>query len=384
MDIVIHYGEIGTKGKNRIFFEKTLADNINRKLFLLKLKCKAAHRRGYLALEHADFSEKDLGIIRELLGKTFGVKHFSLCERVEPVKAEEDVAGIAEAVRSLLGKDKKKTFKIFCKRSFKKFPLSSPKICAAVGKQLEEEGYNVDFENPDRSIRLAVHKGFAYVYSDKIPGPGGLPVGVSGKAVCLLSGGIDSPVAAWLAMKRGCEVILLHYHNSPKPHGKMKEIYEVLKSFHPDIKFIAVPFMDVQNEVISVVPADMRMIIYRRFMLRIAERIAEKSDIRAKAIVTGDSLGQVASQTLENMGAITSAVGMLVLRPLVGLDKEDIIRLAERIGTYEISIKPAPDCCSYMIDKHPVTKSTLGQAEMCEASLDVEGIVKKKMEEIGI
>jgi len=433
LDLVIHYAEIGLKGKNRLSFEMRLVSNIDTKLRLkhqsglLRKEYKVRRKRGYILIENVDgeFDEQmvekeqenmdEQTVIFNVLSKTPGVENFYLCKRVE-LSDHKDILSLDKLISRFIDKISKRlweqdirlweqdinmkrnsgeqnsklihkptgkfdgkhlTFKLETKRVDKSFKYRSPEINMIIGKKLEKEGYIVDYKKPDIIVNIEIHKGFAYVYDKKYKGMGGLPCGVEGKVACLLSGGIDSPVAAVLMLKRGCTISLIHYHNTPEPHDKIFQIYNVLKEYDPNIDLITISFIDVQKEIISVIPEKYRMIVYRRFMLRIAERLAEKNEF--KAIVTGDSLGQVASQTLENMKVISSSINMLVLRPLITYNKQETIDLAKKIGTFELSLIPSPDCCSYMIGKHPATKSKLDDIIRLEKALDMDEMTKMAM-----
>jgi len=242
----------------------------------------------------------------------------------------------------------------------------------------------VDLKNPDITCFIELVEKYAFLYLEKIKGWGGLPVGVSGKAISLLSGGIDSPVASFLAMKRGLNLIFLHFHALPYTNkasiDKVKKIVETLNKFQPKLKLYLVPFAEIQKEILLKTPSPLRVIFYRRMMFRIAEKIAEKEKI--KAIITGENLGQVASQTLENLKVIEKATNLLVLRPLIGEDKLEIIEKAKEIGTYDISILPYQDCCSRFLPEHPQTKANLEVVEKAERKLRVENLIKKALKDL--
>jgi thiamine biosynthesis protein ThiI len=238
----------------------------------------------------------------------------------------------------------------------------------------------VDLSNPQVTVWIEICDKEAYVYSRRVEGIGGLPVGVAGRVVALISGGIDSPVAAFMAMKRGCEVVAVHFFNqtmhSPKVREKIRMLAEKLAEYQGKVRLYMVPFKDVQFEIINRVPSKLRMVVYRRSMMRMANLIAEKEG--CKAVVTGDSLSQVASQTLENINVIYSASNLAVLPPLIGMDKEEIVAIAKRIGTYEISILPYEDCCSFMVAQHPETRAKIEDVVKCEG---LEELERKAVEE---
>lgn len=355
---VVHYSEIALKGKNRSFFEKKLVDNLRKKLMDESVKIRREY--GRIVIESESES------ITDILKKTPGVKYSAFAEMVDL-----DIESIAEKALELAPESG--TFKVETKRSNKEFPLNSMEINRIVGERIlkAKKGLKVDLKNPDRTLFIEISKDHAYLYSERIEGIGGLPVGVSGKVVALISGGIDSPVSAFMAMKRGAEVVAVHFYNStihsPAVREKIYEIARVLSEYY-GIKLYMVPFAEIQREIIAKVPSDYRMVVYRRSMMRMASIIADKEG--AKAIVTGDNLGQVASQTLENMAVIYRASKYPVLAPLIGFDKEEIIDLARKIGTYEISILSYEDCCSLLVSKHPVTKASLEEVERLESFCD--------------
>lgn len=351
---VVHYSEIALKGKNRSYFERKLVENIRSKIRKIE-NCRIRREYGRIVVE----SENPK--ISEILKKTPGIKYSALAE-----VAELDIESICD--KALQISPDTGTFKVDTRRSNKEFPLTSIEVNRIVGERiLKAKRLGVDLQNPDRVIYIEISSKHAYLYSERIEGMGGLPVGVSGKVVSLLSGGIDSPVASFLAMKRGAEVVLVHFFNSTihsqSVRKKIHDIAEKLSEIHR-VKLYMVPFRNVQMEIIRCIPSNYRMVIYRRSMMRMASIIAERE--KAKAIVTGDSLGQVASQTLQNLRAIYSASKYPVLPPLIGLDKDEIVEIARRIGTYEISTLPYEDCCSLLVSKHPVTGADLAEVEQME------------------
>jgi thiamine biosynthesis protein ThiI len=245
-------------------------------------------------------------------------------------------------------------------------------------------GWKVDLSNPALTIRVEIMADQAFYSFGRDAGPGGLPSGASGKVTCLLSGGIDSPVAAWRMMKRGCTVHLVHFHSYPflsrASQEKVREIAALLAKWQLSARLFLVAFGEIQRQVVLAVPAALRVVIYRRLMLRIADRIARRHG--AGALLTGEVVGQVASQTLENMAVIASATSLPILRPLVGMDKEEIVQQAQQIGTYEISIVPDQDCCQLFTPKHPATKATPEMVEEAERQLPVEDLVEGAVREL--
>lgn len=344
--IVVHYGEIALKGKNRDYFERKLLKSIKR-----ATKMRTVRRYGRIEV---DFSPN----VVEKLKKIPGIKYFGV-----GVKTTLDIEEIKLAAVDVLPNSFQK-FKVDTSRSNKKFHLNSIEVNREIGEYIAKKtGKKVDLKNPDVTVWIEICDREAYVYSKRVEGVGGLPVGSAGRVVALISGGIDSPVAAYMAMKRGCEIVAVHFFNqtmhSPKVREKIRMISEKLAEYQGEIKLYMVPFQEIQGEIIKQVPAKLRMVVYRRSMMRIANLIAKTE--KCKAIVTGDSLSQVASQTLDNINVIYSASEIAVLPPLIGMDKEEIVKIARKIGTYEISIMPYDDCCSFMIARHPETRAVLGE-----------------------
>lgn len=354
---VIHYGEIGIKGKNRIFFEKKLVENVER-----IVRIRAKRKFGRIEAEYKESAE-------ERLKKIPGIRYFA-----PALKVEKDVEKIKEASLKVLP-ESFESFKVEASRSDKTFSLTSPEINNLVGEFIKEKtGKKVNLKYADVKVYIEICENEAYVYSKKIKGVGGLPVGTAGRVVSLLSGGIDSPVAAFFAMKRGCETTVVHFFNetlhSKDVRKKIVMLAEKLAEFQGSMKLYMVPFESIQIEIIREVPAKLRMIAYRRSMMRIANFIAEKE--KAKAIITGDCLSQVASQTLDNLAVVYSASNLPVLSPLIGMDKEEIVEIAKKIGTYEISILPYEDCCSLLVSKHPETRVRREDVEKYEVYVELE------------
>jgi len=354
--IVIHYSEIGTKGDNRSYFENQLVNNIKK-----NIKGEVYKRYGRIIVDTKE--KKDLSLIP-------GIAHYSYAE-----KAKLDLDDIKKKSLALMKKEKFDNFRVESSRSNKKFKLTSPELNGELGGYISEKlNKKVKLKNSEKTLYVEVGEKEVFLYCDKIKGLGGLPVGVSGKVACSLSGGLDSPVAGFLMMNRGCNVIFVHVYNKTL-HGegmksKLKKIVKELSKIQGKTKIYMVSFGDLQNEIIEKVDAKYRMIVYRRFMTRIIEKIARKE--KCKGIVTGDNVGQVASQTLENLECIWSVSGMNIFAPLIGLNKQDIIEISKKINTYEASIMPYPDCCSYMIAKHPSTKSKLVNIEKEEEDIDLK------------
>ena len=272
------------------------------------------------------------------------------------------------------------TFRISATRSNKDFALTSQQINEqAGGAVIEKFNKKVKLKNPDITLFVQVVEKFAFLFTKKIKGQGGLPVGTSSKAISLLSGGIDSPVSSFLAMKRGVEIVFCHFHAMPyvskESVDKVKQLAELLTKYQGKAKLYLVPFGDIQKEILLKTKPDYRVVLYRRFMFRISEEIAKEE--KAKALVTGESIGQVASQTIENISVISEITDLPILRPLIAQDKEEIIKKAKEIGTYELSIMPHQDCCARFLPKHPATKADLMKVKAEEANLDVKKLIEQ-------
>ncbi len=368
---LVHYHELTLKKGNRGYFVLRLIKNLQRGL--------AGTGAGPIAQTGARFlielpEGSDEDEIRARLGRTFGIANFAIAHSV-PL----DMVALSHAVRELVKTRSFASFRISARRSNKAFPRSSNQINVELGTLVQRlTGARVDLEGAELTIYVEVLDRECLLYFDRFAGPGGLPAGVSGRVACLMSGGLDSPVAAYRMMKRGAYVVFVHFHSHPlvsrASSEKAKELAEWLTQYQYASRLFLVPFGEVQREVVLAVPAPLRVIVYRRLMVRIAEAIARS--VRAQALVTGEALGQVASQTLSNMATVDAAATMPILRPLVGMDKEEIVHQAQSIGTYEISIQPDEDCCSLFTPKHPATASTPREVEAAEALLDVSGLVE--------
>ena len=367
----IHYAEVGLKGKNRVFFEKRLANNI--KLSLQGTgyaEVKRLHDRILVHLgQHANISE-----IRERLRQVMGIAHFELSCRTE-----NNIAAIKAAALRQIQDVSCESLKVETRRADKTFPLTSPEVSAEVGGYLiKETGTCADMHNPALTCWIKITHNAAYISTEKLPGIGGLPVGVSGKVLVMLSGGIDSPVAAWQMIKRGAKAVFIHFYSYPYTDKasleKVIEIAQILAVSNYRSTLYLVPFADLQQTIVTATPAPFRVLLYRRMMTRIAERVATMAD--AEALVTGESLAQVASQTLTNLRTIEAIAEIPILRPLIGEDKAEIITKAQRIGTFDVSTRPHQDCCSLFVPKHPATRASLTELEDAESELDVDTLVE--------
>lgn len=375
--ILIHYQEIALKGKNRHFFVKRLIDNLKKATKGLGVK-DIREVTGRIIMQLS--SGADETQLRDRISKVFGIANFSFVSRTT-----NDIDVLKEAVLADVKKSKLsfKSFRIRTSRGYKEYPLTSMDVDRIIGGPIKEAtNSRVDLKNPELTIFIEILLKDACFYIEKLPGQGGLPVGTSGKVVCLLSGGIDSPVAAYRLMKRGCSVIFVHFHSYPYQskisQEKAGDIVDVLSYFQNSSRMYLIPFGEIQQEIVLNAPAKYRVVLYRRMMMRIAQAIAFKE--KALALVTGDSLGQVASQTLENMSTIEDAVKLPVFRPLIGMDKIEIIDKAKAIGTYDISIIPDQDCCQLFIPKNPATRTSIDEIEKVEQSLDIGKLIKMGMD----
>ncbi len=377
--IVVHYQEIALKGKNRPWFIARLVNNIRRATADLDVR---AVRPLMGRVELVLGPSADYGQVRERLSRVFGIANFAKAGR-----APLDIDQIASAILQDLGDAETPTFRVSVKRADKRFPMRSPEIEREVGGRIKlAKGWKVDLGHPEMTIAVEMLASEAFYAFGKDRGPGGLPTGASGKVACLLSGGIDSPVAAWRMMKRGCSALLVHFHSYPflsrASQEKVRELAQVLTTYQQHTRLFLVAFGEIQRQVVLAVPAPLRVVIYRRLMVRIADRIARTHG--ARALVSGEVVGQVASQTLENLSVIASVTDLPILRPLVGMDKEEIVAEAIRLGTYEISVVPDQDCCQLFTPKHPATRAARAAVEAAERQLPIEAMVAEAAEKAEI
>jgi thiamine biosynthesis protein ThiI len=370
--VVVHYQEIALKGKNRPWFIARLARNLRTALSDLGVReVRVLMGRIEVVLgEGARWPD-----VRERLKTVFGVANFARAGR-----APLDVDVIARSILSDLGDIETPSFRVSARRADKRFPLTSPQIEREVGGRIKEaRGWTVNLDDPALTIHVEALSEDAFYYVGKERGAGGLPAGSSGRVACLLSGGIDSPVAAWRMMRRGCRALFVHFHSYPilsrASQEKARELAALLTRYQYDSRLFLVPFGQIQQRVVLAVPPPLRVVIYRRLMMRIAERIARQH--RAYALVTGEVVGQVASQTLENLANINDVVSMPVLRPLIGMDKDEIVLEAQRLGTFPISIIPDQDCCTLFTPRHPATKARRFDVEAAEQALPIDEIVEQ-------
>ncbi len=347
--ILVKYGELSTKGDNRHIFIKTLKNNIENTV-QEKINIQKFHDRIYIETNQTNK-------VMQQLKNIFGIHAIALC-----YQTINDEAAIKETLLNIVNNNSKQTFKVKTKRANKEFPLTTPEINQKMGAYiLKNSNLKVDVKNPELTITIEIRDNGTFIYTDEIKGLGGYPVGVQGQGILMLSGGLDSPVAAFLALKRGLEPIFLYFdsppHTSEQAKNKVKELAKKLKKYHYDLKLYTVNFTKIQENIYQQVPHNYNVIIMRRMMYRIAEQFAKTNN--AEVIITGESIGQVASQTIASLQATEAAINTLVIRPLACYDKTEIIELTKKIDTYETSIQPFIDCCTVFVPKHPVTKPTI-------------------------
>ncbi len=371
--ILVRYGEIALKGKNRGQFEQQLLRNMKAAVRSYNGEVERMHGR-FMVTGAEDNGDKMI----EALSRVFGVVSVSPVHETE-LDLEQIKALSAEIVSRI--PENQNSFKLEARRANKQFPYASPEINQILGAHLQQLYPNlvVDLKKP--AFKLSVEIGYnkAYLYLDRVAGPGGLPVGITGRALLLLSGGIDSPVAGWLAMKRGLFTEALHFHSFPftsrRSQEKAVDLCRKLALYSGKVPLHMISVTSIQKEINANCPQDLGIILLRRMMYRLAEKLSIKRELQA--LVTGESLGQVASQTLESINVISKASEMLIFRPLVGLDKREIIDMACKIDTYETSILPYEDCCTIFLPSSPVTKPKLAIIERHEENLDIEGLLNE-------
>ena len=374
--LIVRCGEVALKGLNKPYFERMLLERIKKNLRDFQ-GVEVKRHEGLIYVR----AEKNLDIdkIIRQISKVFGVASIS-----PAVEAESNLDAIGQAavdyMMNLIETKGIKTFKVQAKRADKNFPVKSPEIGRIIGAKILIgcKVLSVDVHNPDCLLYVDVRHDKSYIYMDKIAGFGGLPLGTNGKGMILLSGGIDSPVAAWMMAKRGMVLEAMHFHSYPytseRAQEKVEELAGIVASYTGRFKMHVVNLLPIQEQIVQNCPEEETTILVRRFMMRIAEEIAKKTD--CMMLITGENLGQVASQTAEALVVTDASVKLPVMRPLIGMDKIDIMEKAQEIGTYEKSIEPYEDCCTVFLPKHPTTKPRLERILESESKLDVEGLVK--------
>jgi len=373
--VLIRYHEIALKKGNRPYFTELLKRNLLAAVRDLGVKeIRSLPARLLVTFK----SEIDTQIAIQRIRTVFGVANFSPVERTA-----RDIEVLRTRILKSLNGIHFASFRVDTQRGDKTFSLTSPEINRQLGAAVKEKsGARVDLSHPEFTVTVEILPQDAFFGFDKIPGAGGLPVGASGRVVSLISGGIDSPVAAYRMMQRGCRLIFVHFHSTPyldkTSQEKVRQLVTALTRHQFLSRLYLVPFGEIQRQIVAAVSRPLRVVLYRRMMLRIAEGVARKE--KAKALLTGESLGQVASQTLDNMSVIQQAATLPILRPLVGMDKQEIIDQARRIGTFEISSIPDQDCCQLFVPKHPATKATPREVEEAESRFDVTELARFGLE----
>jgi tRNA uracil 4-sulfurtransferase len=372
--VIVHYHEISLKRGNRPLFLRHLARNLARATADLG---KVAIRQlpGRILIELDGLTSPEA--VRDRAARVCGVSSVATAYRVVST-----VEAMKPAVARVVAERRFRSFRISARRAFKTYPLTSVELNRELGAFVlggfPGGDVRVDLRHAELEIHVEVLPAETFVYADPVPGPGGLPVGVSGRVAALLSGGIDSPVAAWRMMKRGCRVIFVHFHSVPylpaTSQAKARALVERLTQWQYRSELLLVPLGEIQREVVLSVPPPVRVVVYRRMMVRIAEALARSMGV--EALTTGESLGQVASQTLTNLARIDEVASLPVLRPLVGMDKLEITAEAQRLGTFEISIEPDADCCTLFVPRHPSTRVSADEIRAAEARLDVPRLVQ--------
>ena len=382
---IVRCGEVALKGMNKPYFERMLLDRI--KKLLKKFDGVKAYRHEGLIFVRADKelnpgTEGKQAILKEI-GKVFGVA--SISPAMECESTMEDIGQTAvEYMMEAIEERGVKTFKVNAKRADKNFPVKSPDISRQIGAAVLKgcKVLKVDVHNPDVKLFVDVRHDKSYVYQDKIPGFGGLPLGTNGKGMSLLSGGIDSPVATWMMAKRGMMIEAVHFHSFPytsqRAREKVEELAALVATYCGRFRMHVINLLPIQEQIVQNCPEEETTILVRRFMMRIAEELAARNG--CSMLITGENLGQVASQTAEALVVTDASVKMPVMRPLIGLDKTDIMDLAKEIGTYDKSIEPYEDCCTVFLPKHPATKPKLERILASESKLDCEGLIREAIE----
>lgn len=377
--ILIKNGELALKGLNRSTFEDILIKNIRKRI---KPLGEFEYRKEQSTVSVVPIDDYiDMDEVSDRISRVFGIAAYS-----RALQVEKDMGVILKNAPEYLAEQLKnaKTFKVEGKRSDKKFPLKSPEISAEVGGAILSEfpHLRVDVKNPEILVTIEIREKFAFIRGNQTKGAGGMPTGTAGKSSILISGGIDSPVAAYMMAKRGLVLNAIHFasppYTSPQSEEKVHNLLRQVSRYSGNITLFTVGFTEIQEEIRDKCPEDLFTLIMRRFMMRIAQRLAEKEE--SKALITGESLGQVASQTLNALACTDAVVSMPVFRPLIGLDKDEIIKVSRKIDTFDISIEPYEDCCTVFTPKHPKTKPQISVIENAEKALDVEALIDRAIE----
>ncbi len=377
---LVHYHELALKGRNRGFFEQRLIQHLGNSLKKTNVT-EIKPLSGRIRITFTD--ESSWEDVRDRIRHTFGVANYSLAHSLPIDYEAPDITPLCKAIETALRSITFETFRVTTKRADKRLTKTSVElnreigahVCAATGKRVRLNGADVNVV-----VEIVDHT--AYFSLVKYPGPGGLPTGISRNVMCLISGGIDSPVAAYRMMKRGCKVVFVHFHGRPylsrTSEEKVRDLVSLLTRYQLAARLYLVPFGDIQRQIVLGSPAPIRVVLYRRMMMRIAEQLAEKE--HCWGLVTGDSLGQVASQTAENLQIVSQVAHLPILRPLIGMDKIEITNEAERIGTFETSIEPDEDCCTLFVPPHPNTRCRPDIIQQAETLLPIDEMVREGME----
>lgn len=381
---IVRCGEVALKGMNKPYFEKTLVERIRKKL--KDMDGVEVSRREGLIFIRSDKKHDTESIVKNV-SRVFGVASIS-----PAVEAESELNKIGEASVEFMKKQIKergvKTFKVEAKRADKEFPVKSPEIAKRIGAKvlIGCKVLKVDVHDPECRLFIDLRKDRTYIYDEKVSGFGGLPLGTNGKGMVLLSGGIDSPVAAWMMAKRGMLLEAIHFHSypytSPRAQQKVEELAGIVASYSGRMRMHVINLLPIQEQIVMNCPEEETTILVRRFMMRIAEKIALKN--KCMMLITGENLGQVASQTAEALVVTDACVSMPVMRPLIAMDKVDIMEKANEIGTYEKSIEPYEDCCTVFLPKHPITKPKLTRIEASESRLEVNALISDAVEKVEV
>ncbi|HLG55539.1 MAG TPA: tRNA uracil 4-sulfurtransferase ThiI [Vicinamibacterales bacterium] len=387
--IVVHYQELALKGKNRPWFLGRLVRNLRRALSDLDVRT-VRSLMGRIEIVLGPGASRDE--VGERIRHTFGIANFSYAGRIAleyssragDADATSDCDRIATAILADIADRTCTSFRVSVRRADKRFPMTSPQAEREVGGRIKEaRGWTVNLDEPDLVIHVELLTDQAFYFFGKERGAGGLPTGTAGRVACLLSGGIDSPVAAHRMMKRGCTVTFVHFHSYPilsrASQEKARELVTLLTGWQHRSRLYLVAFGEIQQQVVLAVPGPMRVVVYRRLMMRIAESIARARG--AQALVTGDAVGQVASQTLENLAVVGHVATLPIFRPLIGMDKDEITAEAIKIGSYPISIIPDQDCCTLFTPRNPMTRARLEEIEMAERALPIDDLVGRAVRE---
>lgn len=380
--LIVHYHEISLKRGNRPLFLRHLRRNLARATAAVG-PVTVHQLPGRILLDLAGHPQPD--VVRDRAARVCGVASVALALRV-PSSLEAMRAAVARVIEGR----RFRSFRISARRAFKTYPMTSVELNRELGafvlERRRQDGVRVDLKHAEAEIHVEVLPSETFVYADPVAGPGGLPVGASGTVAALLSGGIDSPVAAWRMMKRGCRVVFVHFHSVPylpaTSQAKARALVERLTEWQYRSDLFLTPLGEIQREVVLSVPPPLRVIVYRRMMVRIAEALARQ--VGAQALVTGESLGQVASQTLTNISRVDEVASLPILRPLIGMDKLEITAEAERLQTFEISVEPDADCCTLFVPAHPSTRVSAEEIRAAEARLDIGRLTAMGVEGAGI